>query len=401
MVDVRPFRALRPLPSMAKAIISPPYDVLSDTECRRLSQSKHHFIHVTRAEVDLPTSIDPHSDQTYDCARKNLDAFRNDGVLQLDPNPTYYFYGQTMGSHRQVGILAAVSVDEYEKGIIAKHEWTRPDKEDDRTRHMDILDAQVGLVFLAHRAHGVLETLTKTYTQQAPDWRAETEDGVIHEFWSAPASAVASIQTAFESIDKTYIADGHHRSAAAARIHRQRQTPASAYFLAGLFPANALVVMAYNRIVADLNGRTIQQFLADIAKHFDVDVTSDDTPQDHNDIRMYLDGTWYQLTPHDTIVDKLDPVASLDAALLQDHLLKPILGIEDPRRSTRIRFIGGIHGPQALKNSVDQSGGVAFHLYPTSMDQLFEVADANKVMPPKSTWFEPKLREGVVIRLLD
>ena len=401
MADVKPFRALRPLPSLAKEVISPPYDVLSDLECRQLAQSKHHFIHVTRAEVDLPTSVDPHSDHTYAKARENLDAFKHDGILQLDPNPTYYFYGQTMGSHRQIGILAAVSVDEYERGVIAKHEWTRPDKEDDRTRHMDILDAQVGLVFLTHHPHDELERLTQTHTQQAPEWCAETEDGVIHEFWPAPLSAVTAIQTAFKSINKTYIADGHHRSAAAARIHRQRQTPQSAYFLAGLFPANALVVMAYNRIVEDLNGHSPEEFLNKISTHFSITENTGDTPSQHHDIRMYLSGVWYQLTPRANIIDSSDPVASLDAALLQDALLQPILGIENPRKSTRIRFIGGIHGPKTLEDTVNQSGGVAFHLYPTSMDQLFKVADAGKVMPPKSTWFEPKLREGVVVRLLD
>ncbi|MCB9682474.1 MAG: DUF1015 domain-containing protein [Alphaproteobacteria bacterium] len=400
MADVRPFRALRPRDDLAGDVIAPPYDVLTLDEARALATNPRNFVHVTRSEVDLPDGADPHGQAAYDRARVNLDQLVSDGVLVRDDAPTYLLYGQVMGAHRQVGVLAACSVGAYDDGTIKKHEFTRPDKEDDRTHHMEVLDAQVGLVFLAHRAHAGLAAIVARLTQAAPAWRVTTEDGVEHALWPVPLDDVDSIRDAFAELPALYIADGHHRSAAASRVHAHRRDAPSAWFLAGLFPDDALQVMAYNRVVHDLDGHTVDDFLAQVAARFTL-TAGRPVPTRRGDFSMYLAGRWYTLTARPGLVTTDDPVATLDASVLQDHLLAPILGIDDPRRSERITFVGGIRGPQALVKAVDAGAAVAFHLFPTGLDQLFDVADAGKVMPPKSTWFEPKLREGVAVRLLD
>lgn len=400
MADVRPFRAIRPADHLADRVIAPPYDVLTEKEARALAENRLSFVRVTRAEVDLDSSIDAHSQQAYQQARQTLDEFVANTILTQDDTPTYYLYGQVMGQHHQVGIIAAASVDEYDSGRIKKHEYTRPDKEDDRTHHMDVLDAQVGLVFLTYPANAELSTLMKTVTDGEPSWRVTTEDDVNHALWPAPQHLVEAFQHAFSTIDTLYIADGHHRSAAASRIHKLRQSDQSAYFLAGLFPDDQLQVMAYNRVVHDLNGHSQEAFLKSIALDFELDPTSNPVPKSRGHIHMYINGSWIKMTPKSHIVDQSDPVSSLDVAVLQDRVLAPLLGINDPRRSTRITFLGGIRGHQALSHAVDMGAAVAFHMYPTGLDQLFKVADADQVMPPKSTWFEPKLREGVAIRTL-
>ena len=399
MSDVRPFRALRPPEALADRVIAPPYDVLSDARARTLAANRHSFVRVTRSEVDLPSGTDPHSEETYAMARANLDAFVAQGALVRDAAPTYYFYGQKMGDHVQVGVLAAASVDEYDAGAIARHEFTRPDKEDDRTHHMDVLDAQVGLVFLAYRPHAALRSLTAQVTAADPSWSVTTEDGVVHTFWLAPQELNAAIQEAFATVDRLYIADGHHRSAAASRIHALRNTEQSRYFLAGLFPADALQVMAYNRVVEDLNGHSEAAFLEQVRQAFSVEVCAGGVPAARGEVRMYLAGDWFRLQAR-APTDETDPVARLDVSVLQDRLLTPVLGIRDVRTSSRIQFVGGIHGSKALEEKVNAGAAVAFHLYPTSLGELFEVADAGEVMPPKSTWFEPKLREGVAVRPL-
>ena len=400
MADVRPFRALRPRNDLARAVIAPPYDVLTEAEARAIAEDRTSFVRVTRAEVDLAPGSDPHGDACYAKARENLDAFIAEGTLVQDAAPTYYFYGQTMGAHRQVGILAAAAVAEYDAGTIKKHEYTRPDKEDDRTHHMEILDSQVGLVFLTYRATDALRALTAEVTAHAPEWTVQTEDGVEHTLWTTPPELVAAVQAAFEAVDVTYIADGHHRSAAASRVHANRQNDCSSHFLAGLFPDDSLFVMAYNRVVHDLAGLTREAFLAALNEVFEITPTDEAVPSRRGCFTMYLDGAWSRLTPRAGVVDASDPVASLDVSVLQDRVLGPLLDITDPRRSTRITFVGGIRGHEALSKAVDDGAAVAFHLYPTGLDQLFAVADAGEVMPPKSTWFEPKLREGVVVRPL-
>ncbi|MCO4747999.1 MAG: DUF1015 domain-containing protein [Proteobacteria bacterium] len=400
MADVRPFRALRPQDRLAGEVIAPPYDVLSEAEARAIATDRRSFVRVTRSEVDLPEGSDSHSDEAYAMARRNLEALIADGTLQRDAQPTYYFYGQRMGTHWQVGVLAACSVDEYDRGAIAKHEYTRPDKEDDRTHHMEVIDAQVGLVFLTYRASDRLKKLTEAGTSGDPAWRVVTEDGVEHALWPASQDEIEPLRAAFAELDVLYIADGHHRSAAASRVHAHRGSEQSAYFLAGLFPDDALYVMAYNRVVNDLNGLSVQAFREAVAEAFTVTPTQDAAPADRGTFTMYLEGSWHLCAPREGLFDTADPVASLDVAVLQDHLLGPILGITDPRRSTRIQFVGGIRGASALSDAVDSGAAVAFHMVPTGLDQLFKVADAGQVMPPKSTWFEPKLREGVVVRSL-
>jgi len=336
----------------------------------------------------------------YRKAKENLDRFVRDGWLQLDDEETFYLYAQTMGEHHQVCVLGGASVAEYDDGRIAKHEFTRPDKEDDRTHHMDVLDAQVGLVFLAYQPTPALKALMDEAQQQPASWRVRTEDGVVHELRPQPASTVARWRAAFAEVPRLYVCDGHHRSAAASRIHKQRDSALTAHFLVGMFPADHLKILAYNRVVKDLNGHTSESLLAAIlARGWTVSKGGAPVPSGPGEISMYLAESWYQLVPaaaHRTD----DPVKGLDVSVLADQLLAPILGIEDQRTSKRIEFVGGIRGTQALTAAVDAKGGVAFSLVATSIEQLFAVADAGEVMPPKSTWFEPKLREGVVIRPL-
>ncbi len=396
MADVRPFRALRPREDLASDIIAPPYDVLDEDEARAIAVNPHSFLHVTRSEVDLAPGTDAHSQVAYERARQNLDRFEAQGLLTLDDAETYYLYGQKMGDHVQVGVLAACSVKEYDDGLIAKHEFTRPDKEDDRTHHMDVLDAQVGLVFLSYRSQEPLDGLLDELSQAEPAWKVTTTDDVEHTFWVVPADRVDALRDAFAQVPKLYVADGHHRSAAASRIHAQRKDEASASFLAGIFPSDRLQVMAYNRVVHDLNGHDVDAFLAGVRASFDVS-DGPSVPTKRGEFSMVLDGRWYRLVPKHV---PSDPVGRLDASVLQEQLLKPLLAIEDPRRSKRITFVGGIHGPARVEALTAKHGGVGFHLFPTGLDQLFDVADAGEVMPPKSTWFEPKLRGGVAVRKL-
>ncbi|MEO0604070.1 MAG: DUF1015 family protein [Myxococcota bacterium] len=395
MADVRPFRALRPARTLAERVIAPPYDVLSDAQCRALAQDPVHFVHVTRAEVDLPEGRDPHSDEAYAKARDNLAALIEQGALIEDDEPHYYLYGQTMGDHTQIGVLGAASVAEYDDGKIAKHEFTRPDKEDDRTHHMQVIGAQVGLVFLAHRPDATLSALVNRLAAAAPTWAVTTDDGVAHRFWVVPSDQTAAVQRAFADIAMLYVADGHHRSAAASRVHAAMPDDRTATFVAGIYPSDELQVLAYNRVVADLAGLDEPAFLDRVRAIYDVTEASGSVPAARGEVTMRMGDRWYRLVTRPEHRSD-DPVDGLDVAVLQDHVLGPVLGIDDPRRSDRITFVGGIHGPQALEAAVADGAAVAFHLFPTGLDQLFAVADAGRVMPPKSTWFEPKLREGVV-----
>jgi uncharacterized protein (DUF1015 family) len=400
MADVRPFRALRPRDDLAARVIAPPYDVLTEAECRALAVDWMHFIHVTRSEVDLPPGTDSHAPVAWERARQTLHEFTAQGVLVEDDAPHYYLYGQVMDAHAQVCVLATVSVAEYDDGRIAKHEFTRPDKEEDRAHHMEVLGAQVGLVFLAHAPDAAVAAVVREVTATAPHWRVTTEDAVEHALWTVPGDRADVLRAAFAAMPRLYICDGHHRSAAASRVAARRKDAASSFFVAGLFPSDALQVLAYNRVVHDLNGLTSEGFLAALGRSWHVIENGPPVPQQRGDVSLLLDGRWRTIRPRAGVVDPTDAVARLDASVLQDHLLGPILGIDDPRRSQRISFVGGIRGPQALQDAVRDGAAVAFHLYPTGLDQLFAVADAGSVMPPKSTWFEPKLREGVVARWL-
>jgi len=402
VAQIRPFRGVRPGPGLAAEVLAPPYDVLSEAEAREIvARLPRSFLRVTRPEVGLTEGSDAHGAAAYALARENLDAMRADGTLMRDETDSFYLYGQHMGTHRQLGLMALCSVDEYDAGDIKKHEFTRPDKEQDRVDHMRALGAQVGLVFLTYRQTDALSSLM-SWPEAAPDFDVTTDDGVQHALWRVEGAALDALRAAFADVPALYIADGHHRSAAASRNAAAiGGEGAHRWFLTGIFPDDQLQVMAYNRLVADLNGHTPEALRAAIAEHYELSEADGGTPPARGEVRMYLEGRWWSLRRR-AHLEVSDPVANLDVAALQDRVLAPLLGIADPRRDTRVRFVGGIRGTDALAAAVDAGEvAVAFSLYPTGLDELFLVADAGQVMPPKSTWFEPKLRGGVVINVLD
>lgn len=402
MSDIRPFRAVRAANAKAARVIAPPYDVMSEAEARALvAANPESFVRVSRPEAVLPEGADSHAPEAYATARRELDAMLSSGLLSRDDTDSYYLYGQKMGAHFQVGLVAAFSVHEYDTNLIKKHEFTRPDKERDRVAHIDATNCQTGMVFLAYRDQEPLNSLIVKGTQGAPEWKVTTEDDVEHTLWRVSDPAlVDAITRAAGELPCTYVADGHHRSAAASIVHRERLGMAGghAYFLAGLFPASTLQILAYNRAVKDLFGHTPASFLAAVGAHFDICV-AEPVPAGRGQMTMYLEKTWYSLTARDV---PADPVQALDVSLLQDRVLRPLLGIDNPRTDKRIDFVGGIRGWQELVKLVDAgTHAVAFHMHPTSLDQLFAVADSGNVMPPKSTWFEPKLRDAVAMHALD
>jgi len=369
-----------------------------------VGDNPHSFLRVTRPEVGLEPGSDAHGDEAYLLARSALDALISNGVLVQEDREAFYLYSQVMGEHRQAGLMALCSVDEYDSGKIKRHEFTRPDKEQDRVNHIQMTSAQTGLVFLAYRRKEGIEALQEQVLAGEPLFRVTTPDGVEHTLHViADPTEVAAWRDAFEDVEALYIADGHHRSAAASRVSELRNGEGGAdSFLAGVFPDDQLFVMAYNRVVEDLSGQSTADFMQAVKQVFDVTSGVGPAPESRGEIHMYLGGEWFGLQPKPGLVDTTDPVASLDVAVLQDHLLDPILGIEDPRRDMRIRFVGGIRGPQAISNAVDKGeAAVGFSLFPTGLDQLFSVADSGAVMPPKSTWFEPKLAGGVVVHRLE
>ena len=404
MSNLRPFCGVRPQSALAAEIIAPPYDVLNEEEAREIvSRLPKSFLRVTRSEVDLPEGSDSHSHEAYEKAGDNLLKYIQDGWLVQDESPCFYLYTQTWQGRTQTGLMALCDTNEYDQNLIKKHELTRPDKEQDRTDHVHILGAQTGLVFLTYRDQyqAVQDAMTQAKTLN-PDWSVTTDDEVTHTLTviSDPA-LVDSIQTAFAGVEALYIADGHHRSAAASRVAKLRERAGtSGYFMAGIFADSELKVLPYNRVVADLNGHTQDEFLAQVGAHFEIVPSENPEPAARQTLTMYIDGGWHLLTPKSHLMSE-DVVASLDVSLLQDNVLAPILGIENPRTNTRIKFVGGIRGPQALSKAVDANGGVAFCMYATGIDQLLAVADADRLMPPKSTWFEPKLRGGVLVHKLD
>jgi len=399
MSRILPFRGLRPRPDRATQVVAPPYDVLSEQEARDIVARKpRSFLTVTRPEVNLPGGVDSHSAEAYAAARIALETHQAEGNLEQDETACFYLYAQKMGEHRQTALMALCSTEEYDAGAIKKHEYTRPDKEQDRVDHMLALEAQTGLVFLAYRQNeGVREALSSATSE--PLFTVTTDDGVEHSLSriSDPGS-IAQLTAAFANVGALYIADGHHRSAAASRVAAKRQ--GADRFLCGIFPDDSLYCMAYNRLVKDLAGFSPEGLLTAIReKGFTVEPTGSALPPARGTMTLYLRGQWHLMTPADVAQD--DPVGCLDVQVLQDRVLAPLLGIEDPRRDTRIAFVGGIRGPQYLQAEVDaRRAAVAFHMYATGLDQLFAVADADRVMPPKSTWFEPKLAGGMLINLL-
>jgi uncharacterized protein (DUF1015 family) len=410
---IRPFAGLRPAPGRAADVVAPPYDVLNTEEARaRAAGRPWSFLHISKPEIDLPPGTDPYSVSVYAKGRENFERQIREGVLARDPAPGYYFYRLVMGAHTQTGLVAAASVPDYDTNRIRKHEFTRPDKEDDRVRQIEALNAQTGPVFLTYRRSAAIDALVEKVCAGAPDADVTADDGVRHTLWVLRDRAdLDTITRTFDAMDCLYIADGHHRSAAASRVAaaRRQANPrhngeeSCNYFLSVIFPDNQMQILDYNRVVRDLHGLSADAFLRKLDAAFGVKPESVPVkPARAGEFGMYLGGQWYRLTIRPTLIPQNDPVKRLDVSLLQDNLLAPILGIGDPRRDKRIDFVGGIRGLRELERRVDSGEmAVAFSLYPTSIHDMMSVADAGQVMPPKSTWFEPKLADGLVSHVLD
>ncbi len=410
---IRPFAGLRPAPGRAAEVIAPPYDVLSTEEARVRAQGRPwNFLHISKPEIDLPAGTDPYSAAVYAKGRENFEKMLKEGVLGRDPEPRYYVYRLVMGAHHQTGIVAAASVPDYDSNRIRKHEFTRPDKEDDRVRQIDALNAQTGPVFLTYRRSVAVDAIVESVTRGAPDADVTADDGVRHSLWvMGERSRIDAITAAFDAMPCLYIADGHHRSAAASRVAaaRKKANPKhtgeepSNYFLAVIFPDNQMQILDYNRVVKDLNGLTRENFLQKIGTAFSVKPESAMVkPGRSGEFGLYMQGQWYRLNIRPERIPASDPVKRLDVSLLQENLISPVLGIADPRRDKRIDFVGGIRGLKELERRVDSGEmACAFALYPTSIADMMAVADAGQVMPPKSTWFEPKLADGLVSQVLD
>jgi uncharacterized protein (DUF1015 family) len=400
---IHPFQGLVPTPALAPEVACVPYDVVNAAEAAALAAGKpHSLLHVDRAEIGLPAATDPYSDAVYAKARANFETLQRAGVLVRETEPCLYVYQQQMGTHVQRGLVAGCHVDDYDAGLIKKHEKTRKDKEDDRTKLIDTLSANTGPVFLTYRDEAGVTALVNAKVQETPLHDFTAPDGIRHTVWRVAGGA--DWVQAFGRVPVTYIADGHHRAASAARVARMRRernpqhTGAEDYnwFLCVLFPASELKILPYNRIVLDLHGLAPADLLAQVKTIFrGVTENAAPTPTAIGQVSMYLAGKWYGLRcPVDP---KADPVGRLDVSVLQDKLLAPVLGIDDVRTSKRIDFVGGIRGTGELVRRVDADGGVAFSLFPVTLDQLMDIADAGQIMPPKSTWFEPKLRSGLFI----
>ncbi len=412
MALIKPFRALRPVEKIVEQVAAPPYDVMSVAEARSMAEGNPFcFLHVSRPEIDLPVEIDPHDESVYRKGQENLAAFIARQTLIQDQEDRYYIYRQKMGSVVQTGLVSCASVDDYQSGLIKKHELTRADKEEDRVLHIDCLDANDEPVFYVYRNSPTMNDLIARLTDSEPLYDFTTEDSVIHTVWAvSDPGVIRRIGEEFAGIETLYVADGHHRSAAASRVRdlRKAKNPSHTgteeynFFLTVIFPDNEMNVMAYNRAVKDLNGNTIAEFITKVGQKFDVTpVSAPVTPAQRHDFGMYLKGKWYSLKPKHALVDEDDAVGRLDVSILQDHLLSPILGVRNPRTDQRIHFVGGSRGTEELVKLVDSGEfQVSFSLYPTSIDELMSLADAGKIMPPKSTWFEPKLLSGLFLHRL-
>jgi uncharacterized protein (DUF1015 family) len=406
MISIYPFKALRPEPQFAKQVASKPYDVLSSKEAKIEAEGNpYSFLHITKSEIDLPATIDVHGSKVYEKAKENLDAFISRSVLFNENKPCYYIYQLIMNDKSQTGLVCCSSVTDYEEGLIKKHELTRPDKELDRINHMKITGAQTGNVFLAFRdVDDLNEIIEKWKAEKSPVYDFTANDNVQHSVWViSDENIIDEITEIFKTqVDCTYIADGHHRAASAAKVKYQlSDNERAGYFLTTLFPATELHILDYNRVVKDLNDLSKEEFLDRINKNFSTEkLTEAYSPEEPHNFGMYLDGSWYRLTALDGSYST-DPIGILDITVLQNNLLEPVLGIKDQRTDERIDFIGGIRGLKELEKRVDSKEmAVAFSLHPVSVQQLFDIADSGNIMPPKSTWFEPKLRDGLLTHLI-
>jgi uncharacterized protein (DUF1015 family) len=410
---VRPFAALRPVPDLAAEVVAPPYDVVSTNEAIALAEDKPwSFLHISKPEIDLPLGIDIYSDAVYEKARENFNRMIDDGILKRDEQDYYYIYRLKMADHIQTGIVGAGSIAAYEANLIRRHELTRPDKENDRVRQIDAINAQTGPVFTIHKSNDLLEEVINRNVAYAADYHVIGDGKVEHTLWVVTdLNDIEKVTEGFDALGVLYIADGHHRSAAASRVFADRNKtggkPAvnepNDSFLLVSFPEAEVKVFAYNRIVKDLNELSESDFINKISEIFDLVKQAEAIkPSVRNSFSMYISGTWYSLSLKSPMSDEIAAVEQLDISILTNLLLEPILGIGDPRIDPRIDFIGGIRGLVELEKRVDSGEwSVAFALYPTSVQDLISVADAEEVMPPKSTWFEPKLADGMISLVLD
>jgi uncharacterized protein (DUF1015 family) len=412
MAHIEPFRGVRPRRDLARLVAAPPYDVLSSEEAREMAAGNpYSFLHVGKPEIDLPPGTNPYADEVYAKGRENFERLIREGTLAADPAEYFYIYKQIWGDHVQVGLVAAASCQDYLDDVIKKHELTRPDKENDRMRHIEALGAQTGPVFLTYRRREAIDGLVASGSDRSPEYDFTTDDGVRHVFYVVDDPGLISrLKEAFAAIGHLYVADGHHRSAAATRIkvERDRANPGASgreeynFFLSVIFPHNQMKILPYNRVVRDLNGLTPEAFLAAVDKRFIRRPGDRKTPAKSREFCLFVDGRWHVLEPRPGTYDPEDPIGALDVSILQANLLAPVLGITDPRTDKRIDFVGGIKGPDGLEKKV-RSGPyqAAFSLFPTTIDQLFAVADSGRIMPPKSTWFEPKLKDGLAVHMID
>lgn len=413
MAIFRPFKALRPAPEYASKVAALPYDVMNSDEARKMVEGNpYSFLHIDKAEIDLPLGTDLYSPEVYAKAAENLKASEEKGILKEDEKPCFYIYRQIMNGREQTGLVGCASVDDYINNRIKKHELTRADKEADRIRHVDTCDANTGPIFLCYKGKSDISSIIDKYKKSEPVYDFVTDDGISNTVWIiSDENDCKKLSALLSEVGDFYIADGHHRCASAVNVAKMRReqnpdfdgTEEFNFFLAVLFPAESLEIMDYNRVVKDLNGNTTEEFIEKIAKAFIVKKAPCDGayhPEEKHTFGMYLNKEWYKLTAKDGTFDKDNPVEQLDVSVLQKNLLTPILGIGDPRTDKRIDFIGGIRGLGELERRASEDMELAFSMYPTTLDDLMSIADADMIMPPKSTWFEPKLLSGLFIHKL-
>jgi uncharacterized protein (DUF1015 family) len=412
MAILHPFKGYRPTKELCSEVAALPYDVMNSSEAREMvKDSPYSFLHVDRAEVDLPVGTNIYSPEVYAKAASNLNKMIDEGIYIQDSKPVLYVYRLTMNGRSQTGLVGCSSIDEYISGKIKKHELTRADKEQDRINHVDSCNANTGPIFLTYRAYDKIDEVIAQVTTAAPEYDFVSDDEVRHTVWLIDDDkTIAELVELFKKVDSLYIADGHHRNASAVKVglKRREETPSYTgdeefnFYLSVLFPDNQLHIMDYNRVVKDLNGLSSKEFTEELAKKFDITKSATAVkPDKAHTFGMYLDGEWYTLTAHSNIISN-DAVDGLDVSILQNEVLSPILGIGDPRTDKRIDFVGGIRGLEELERRVDSGEmSLAFSMYPTSMNELMAIADSNKIMPPKSTWFEPKLRSGIFVHKLN
>ena len=415
MSIVRPFKGIKPKKELVDQVASLPYDVMNREEAKSLAEgNEYSFLHVVRSEIDLDDSVSPYDKKVYRQARKNLDQMIEDEILVQDDKPMFYIYRQIMNGRVQTGLVGATSIDDYLNNVIKKHEYTRPKKEVDRINNFDYCDANTAPIFLTYRKNDEINTIVNDWIKfHMPIYDFKSEDGITHIVWElSDDSLVDRINKIFDNeVDSLYIADGHHRSASSVKVglKRREENPNFTgdeeynYFMSVMFPDEDLFIMDYNRVVHTLNGLSFEDFMSKVKEKFNVEKVESEEPfrpTKKHTFGMYIENNWYELEAKEGIFNDQDPVDRLDVAILQNNILDPLLGIEDPRTSDNIDFVGGIRGLTELEERVDQGKKVAFSMYPTTMDDLLAIADAGKVMPPKSTWFEPKLRSGLFVHRL-